>query len=55
MMVDWLFTYAFGSGISTVKYASANKTEPATKPMPPRKIAALVSNLRIIWQCYPLA
>ena len=44
MIVAWLFTYAFGSGIETVKYAIANKVEPATNPKPPRKMAALISN-----------
>ena len=46
MMVDWLFTNLFGSGMSTVKYAYENTNTPAMKLKPVPKMAILI----IFWR-----
>ena len=44
MMVDWLLTNAFGSGIETVKYAITNTTAPRMKPIPLPNITSRSAN-----------
>ena len=52
MMVDWLLTYALGSGMETVNHAKAKRVAPATKPKPARNTPARINFVLIMWLDY---
>ena len=52
MIVDWLFTYALGSGIETVNQAKAKRVAPATKPKPARNTPARINLVFSMWVDY---